>query len=277
MGQALAEGACYAAERLFGGRGVDLLDRIYPRRAGQTSHWTSHWGTGGSVHFPYWLVPVLQWCVDTRDPASDSTHHYTTHALRYLPEHGGEKGPLTWEQVRKVSAKAYGNADVFDPDISYDHPETKVIPAAYHHDKGMLVESLVLCEYEQPRVFSMETPDYAADTALMSKLFSAATGVETTETELDKAGERIFSLLRAIDVRNYGRSRSDDEFAAQTLSHPAFTDNVSLDLRKFGKMLDAYYVHRGWNPANGYPTRGKLAELGLADVADELESLGKLG
>jgi len=277
MGDALAQGACCASERLFGGQGAHLLDRIYPRRAGQTSHWTSHWGTGGTVYFPYWLVPVLQWCVDTRDPASDSTHHYTTHALRYLPEHGAEKGPLTWDQVRAVSAKVYGNADVFDPQYSYGYPETKVIPAAYHHDKGMLVESLVLCESEQPRVFSMETPDHAADTALMSKLFSAVTGLETSEGELDKAGERIFSLLRAIDVRNHNRSRSDDEFAAETLSHPAFTDNVSLDLSEFGKMLDAYYVHRGWNPANGYPTRNKLVQLGLSDVADELESRGKLG
>jgi aldehyde:ferredoxin oxidoreductase len=59
LGDALAEGACYAAERLFGGQGVSLLDRIYPRHAGQTSHWNAHWGTGGNIYFPFWLVPVL--------------------------------------------------------------------------------------------------------------------------------------------------------------------------------------------------------------------------
>jgi len=34
---------------------------------------------------------------------------------------------------------------------------------------------------------------------------------------------------------------------------------------------------QGWDPANGWPTRRKLEELGLADVADELARMGRLG
>jgi len=78
IGDALAEGACYAADRLFGGKGKPLLDRIYPRRCGQVAHWGGHWGPGGEIHFPWWLPPILQWCVDTRDPASDTTHSWTS-------------------------------------------------------------------------------------------------------------------------------------------------------------------------------------------------------
>jgi len=277
FGEALADGTCYAADRLFGGAGKPLLDHIYPRHGGQTAHWVSHWGTGGSVYFPFWLVPVLQWCVDTRDPASDSTHSYTTHALRYAPEHGPDHGPLSRETVRAVSAKIYGNPDVFDPSFTYDAPETKALPAIFHHDRGMLVESLVLCEYEQPRIFSSLKDDHAADTEILSKLFSLATGYETSEEELDRSGERIFNLLRAIDVRNYGRDRDIDFYTAETLTHPAYTDGVVLDLDRFAPMLDKYYELRGWNPGNGWPTRGKLEELGLQEVADQLETLGKLG
>jgi aldehyde:ferredoxin oxidoreductase len=50
-----------------------------------------------------------------------------------------------------------------------------------------------------------------------------------------------------------------------------------LDRTKFQSLLDSYYELSGWNPANGWPTRPRLEELGLADVADELETIGKLG
>jgi len=41
-------------------------------------------------------------------------------------------------------------------------------------------------------------------------------------------------------------------------------------------MLDDYYKLRGWDVTTGMPTREKLEELGLKEVADELERLGKL-
>jgi aldehyde:ferredoxin oxidoreductase len=277
IGDALAEGACYAADRLFDGAGKPLLDHIYPRHMGQTNHWNAHWGTGGNIYFPFWLVPILQWCVDTRDPASDSTHQYSTHMLSYLPVHGPNEGPLSMETARAVCERVYGEAGVADAELGYERPKTKAIPAIFHHDRGMILESLVLCDKENQRVFSMETEDHAADTELMAKLFSACTGYETSEEDLDRAGERIFGLLRAIDVRNYGRDRTVDEQTARDLQHPAFTDGVELDLDRFLEMLDVYYELRGWNPANGYPTRDKLEELGLDDVAEELEAVGRLG
>ena len=35
-------------------------------------------------------------------------------------------------------------------------------------------------------------------------------------------------------------------------------------------MLTAYYQHRGWDEATGKPTREKLTELGMEDVAKDL-------
>ena len=276
LGDALADGTCYAAERLFGGAGIPLLDNIYPRHAGQTEHWAGHWGPGGHCWWPWWLPPLLQWCVDTRDPANDSTHQWTEHVQQYLPQYGPHKGPFPLEKVRAVCAKVYGNPDVGDPAFDYDPPEAKAIPAIWHSDRGMILDSLVLCDYENTRVFSMLSEDGAADTALMSRLFSLATGVETSEKELDKAGERIWNLLRAIDVRNHGRDRSVDEYTIDHLSYPDL-EGVALDRTRFLKVLDKYYELRGWNPANGWPTRAKLEELGLREVADEMEAIGRLG
>jgi len=40
--------------------------------------------------------------------------------------------------------------------------------------------------------------------------------------------------------------------------------------------VDKYYELRGWDVETGLPGRAKLEALGLKEVADELESLGRL-
>jgi aldehyde:ferredoxin oxidoreductase len=40
--------------------------------------------------------------------------------------------------------------------------------------------------------------------------------------------------------------------------------------KKFEQMKDEYYGLRGWDRDRGIPTREKLEELGLGDVADEV-------
>ena len=277
IGDALADGTCYAADRLFSGKGKALLDHIYPRHAGQVTHWTGHWGLGGTIYYPWWLPVLLQWCVDNRDPANDSSHPWTSHVQFYLTQSGPNRGPFSLEKVRAVCAKVYGNPDVGDPAFDYDPPEAKAIPAIWHHNRGMIIDSLILCDYENTRVFSMLSEDGAADTAQMSKLFSACTGIDTSEQELDKAGERIFNLLRCIDIRNYDRDRKIDEQTIDGFMYPGKDDGVMLNRSKFLKLLDKYYELRGWNRRTGWPTRAKLEELGLKEVADELESAGKLG
>lgn len=271
LGDALSDGACYAAERLFNGQGIPLLTRIYPRNCGQTEHWAGHWGPGGAVYWPWWLPPVLQWCIDTRDPANDSTHQWTEHVQPYMPQSGPHKGPYPMEKVRAIFEKVYGNPDICNPDFEYDPPEFKAIPAIWHSHRGMIVDSLVLCDREHTRVFSMTREDGMADTALMSKLFSTCTGFDISEKELDKAGERIWTQLRAIDVRNFGRNRAIDESTLNGFMHPGKDDGVVLDREKFLKLLDKYYELCGWDIQNGYPTRVKLEELGIGDVAEQLE------
>jgi aldehyde:ferredoxin oxidoreductase len=281
LGDALADGACYAAERLFGGQGLPLLDLIYPRRAGQTSHWNAHWIH--PVRFPFLMAPLLQWCTDTRDPASDAIHGYAQHMLTYLPYTAWEgEGAVTLEQARAVCEKVYGEPDACDPAYTYDRPETKAIPAMYHHHRATVNNCMVLCERETIRVFSMESEDYAADTALMAKLYEASTGEKMSEADLDVAGERVYNLLRAIDVRNHGRARNgpsshSDWATVADMIGPSIPDGVPLDLERFSTVLDCYYELRGWNPENGWPTRARLETLGLQDVADELERVGKLG
>jgi aldehyde:ferredoxin oxidoreductase len=276
IGDALAEGTCYAAERLFGGAGIPLLDRIYPRHGGQTDHWTGHWVCSG-IRFPWWLPPVLQWCVDTRDPASDSSHQWAVHVRSHLLAAESGEATFSAEQARAVCGRVYGNADVCDPAFSYDPPETKALPAMWHSHRAMVVNSLILCDYEHTRVFSMLSEDGAADTALMSKLLSAGTGYDISEEALDRAGERIWNQLRAIDVRYFGRDRAIDESTLDGYAYPDYEDGVLLDRERFLSVMAKYYELSGWDAAKGWPTRAKLEELGLGDVADGLQREGKLG
>jgi len=194
-----------------------------------------------------------------------------------MPESGPHRGPFSLEKVGAVCAKVYGNPDVFDPAFVYDPAEVKAIPAIWHSHRGMVVDSLVLCDYENTRVFSSESEDGAADTGLMSQLLSAATGCDMTEEQLDLAGERLWHQLRAIDVAYFGRDRVVDESTLDGFMYPGQDDGVMLDREAFQTLLDSYYELSGWNPANGWPTRDKLEELGLADVAEGLEEAGKLG
>jgi aldehyde:ferredoxin oxidoreductase len=147
----------------------------------------------------------------------------------------------------------------------------------WHSHRGMVVNSLVLCDYEHSRVFSTLSDDGMADTALMSKLLSACTGHEMDEETLDRAGERIWNQLRAIDVRYFGRERAIDESTLDGYAYPAREDGVVLDRTKFVALLTKYYALSGWNPVNGWPTRARLEKLGLGDVADGLEREGRLG
>jgi aldehyde:ferredoxin oxidoreductase len=166
---------------------------------------------------------------------------------------------------------------VCDDRYTYDPPELKALPAMWHSHHGMLVNSLVLCDREHSRVFGTTNEDGKADTGLLAKLFSACTGVQVGEADLNRSGERIWNLLRAIDVRFFDRDRAIDESTLDGFMYPGKDDGVMLARERFVPLLDKYYELSGWNPTNGRPTRAKLDELGLSDVADVLHTEEKLG
>jgi len=74
-----------------------------------------------------------------------------------------------------------------------------------------------------------------------------------------------------------GFSRTDDRLPDRFVNEPMPDGAAKGQVVELDALLDQYYRERGWNPENGYPTRSKLEELGLSDIADELEALGRLG
>jgi len=82
------------------------------------------------------------------------------------------------------------------------------------------------------------------------------------------------NLDRAFNVRE-GYRRADDRppIRMSTEDVPGF-GYPKLAPEVFEPMLDEYYEANGWSADTSIPTRGKLEELGISDVADELDALG---
>ena len=112
----------------------------------------------------------------------------------------------------------------------------------------------------------------------MANIYSAATGIEVSASELITAGERVHNMLKMLNVRE-GFSRKDDKWPAAWLEPLKDNDREIRLMDHFEtkvltaddleKLLDDYYDERGWEVSRGVPTKEKLIQLGLdACVAD---------
>jgi aldehyde:ferredoxin oxidoreductase len=119
----------------------------------------------------------------------------------------------------------------------------------------------------------------------LAGLYSAATGIEMDAYELKRSAERAWNVLKALNVRE-GLSRRDDKFPPKWLEPLKRGDEV-VPMKDFlgikvltpddlEKMLDDYYDERDWDIVTGIPTREKLIEIGLDDIADDLAKKGLL-
>ncbi|MDJ0782094.1 MAG: aldehyde ferredoxin oxidoreductase family protein [Desulfosarcinaceae bacterium] len=109
------------------------------------------------------------------------------------------------------------------------------------------------------------------------KLFHCITGQKRTWEELLAVSERIWTLTRAIslkEVPGFGRAW---DFPPERFSTEPITSGPNkgrlLSREKLERLLDWYYRARGWD-AEGRPTRETYARMGLADEAHVLSAMG---
>ncbi len=112
------------------------------------------------------------------------------------------------------------------------------------------------------------------------RLFKAATGIDMTLNDYYKVADRVYALIRAFWVREYGEkwSREMDYPPARWFEEPLTKGPLKgahLDREKYDTMLSWYYEIRGWDE-RGIPRKSTLEELGLSDVARELEKYVEL-
>lgn len=224
---------------------------------------------GYAYHHVNNLGSVLHWATDTRNPIG-SSHEYK-YPFREPPaevmEHFGLP-PYSRYQIHDLTQTVYEEAGSV---------------TAWVQENQCLKNSLTMCEFWTD-LTNFYSPPQMDLRIFESRVFSAVTGVNMNVEKLAEAGERIWNMRRAVMVRRENRTREDD-----TVNEPYFEkaitcyggvargrQNGPIDRVKFEKLKDRYYELRGWDVKTGRPTRGKLEELGLKDVADKLASLGKL-
>ncbi|MEM2937290.1 MAG: aldehyde ferredoxin oxidoreductase C-terminal domain-containing protein, partial [Candidatus Bathyarchaeia archaeon] len=112
------------------------------------------------------------------------------------------------------------------------------------------------------------------------KFLSAATGLEMTWEDLHMIADRVYALIRAFWVREFGKAWTKDldvppaRWFKEPLTKGALK-GAKLDREKYEAMLQTYYQKRGWDE-RGIPTKKTFNQLGLKDVIGELEKRIKL-
>jgi aldehyde:ferredoxin oxidoreductase len=103
----------------------------------------------------------------------------------------------------------------------------------------------------------------------MVPLVAQATGWAFGEGDFRLAGERIFNLTRAFNVRE-GCTRADDTLPRRLLEEPLVDGPAKGLVMNIGPLLDAYYNFRGWEKETGIPTAAKLKALALDELINEI-------
>jgi len=130
----------------------------------------------------------------------------------------------------------------------------------------MLYDMTGVCKFSRGLMF---------DEGLL-ELSNAVTGFDMSVSEFLTAGERVYNLSKAFNVRE-GFDRKDDTlpdrvFEDEVLYGP--TEGEKLSRRKFQEELDRYYNIRGWDE-EGIPMKRTLNELEMPDVAEEVGSTNR--
>ena len=160
--------------------------------------------------------------------------------------------------------------DYYNVDLGNLVAEYMILPSDRHASDGKgefvakfqslkdLFDALTLCK------FAPLTPTMICD------ILNGITGWEYTPDELLAAGDRSMNIKRAVSVK-CGLSRQQDclpEICLRPLDEGTSADLVP-DMEK---MLREYYDYRSWVWETGRPSKEKLLELGLTQVAEDLYS-----
>jgi len=250
LGPVFAEGMARAirtlgkekfGDTIYQGRFSQMTGERLPLPVSLETAWgqSYHWqgrGFEGTINKVGWLATSLSLMLSSRDTQTNAHHHDT------------------YQNYLKIKD---------DPCHSVLLADSVIM----NEDKADIKDSVTCCDWQSPDLFWPE---------MESEMFTAATGVSMTAEELNFAAVRSRLLYRAILIRNHGRTRDMEVNAIfPSMQYPdSFGETVSWE--DWSDLVDIYYDRRGWDRKTGWPTRAAYEKYGLEDVADELETAGKL-
>lgn len=252
-------------------------------------------GWGMSGHYDprtygyYWAV---NFAIENRDP--------NRHSMTNLLEWTG----LSFEQALPIGKKVWGDevaeaglSDLWrdrNAPLTWKGPESayaNAVIAEFIHNRACIKDTLTVCDWVYPVMTSGQVErDYTGDVSFEYRLYSSVTGDNVDQEGLNKIAERVWALHRCLTLVQWGdwkpvnlREEHDqlpERYFISTEDRilppfpPADPPHPPLEKDKFEATKVEYYKLRGWDVETGIPTRKRLEELGLKDVADKLEANG---
>ncbi len=180
-----------------------------------------------------------------------------SYATSPIGAHHKDAWVISWEV--KIGRDSYSEAKV-----------NKVIE--FQRIRGGMFECLTTCRLPWIEV-GFELDWYP-------RFLKAATGVTVTMENLFTNADRVYTLMRAFWVREYGKcwSRRMDSLPKRWFDEPLTKGpfkGATLDREKYEALLQLYYEKRGWD-SRGIPKKKTLTKLNLSGVAQELSQYVKL-
>ncbi len=280
FGDVLAQGLAKAAQTV--GKAAQELITDFTIKASQSAHYEAR----------LYIITGLFYAMEPRQPIQQ-LHEVSRLVNTWMRQATKqEEGHLSTPVLRAITSRFWGSEAAAD----FSNYDGKALAAKNIQDRQYVKECLILCDFSWPVMYVSNSEDHVGDPTLESQVFAAVTGQAMDEAEMNRFGERVFNLQRAILAREGHRGRESDQLPEQFFTIPlraAFSNpegqvpgkdgeifsrqGMVVDREQFEQMKTEYYQLRGWNPATGLQTRGSLKKLGMADIADGLAKDGLLG
>ncbi|MBI4286740.1 MAG: hypothetical protein HY670_12700 [Chloroflexi bacterium] len=254
-----------------------VLDGYPLRAAQQIGHGSEKWASHGKGSYTYNV-----------GPGTGTTLHYTL-ALNmsnrgYDHLSGGpsiythdfrQRWGLTNELLTGIARERYGDPNAFEP---WTPSLSKALVVYDFENNCATADTAGLCKFAMWFCLCV----HGINMTDVSHLLTEVTGETFTPEDVKKAAERQYVVERAFNARQGMRRVDDYPFVFRWLiekgePNPVFDyDKLPIKLETYDKVMDEYYRLRGCDPKTAIPTRAKLNELGLQDIAADLAKRGLL-
>jgi aldehyde:ferredoxin oxidoreductase len=277
-----------------------FLFEVIPRISEKQGELATALGLGTGYHLEMWGIQEKDWQQD-----QSLAYWKMGHPKHHANEDAGQCGVIINTQYnrdaqchshsnftrnglpikvqKRLAEEIWGSSEAVDAVSAYSPMNIfKAKMAKWSILRKELHDSLSLCNWMGPWVASpLRDRNYSGDDSMESLLYSLVTGDRKSREELDMVAERIFTLHRAITIRDMGsrnlRIQHDtipDWVFSDPSGRPAFTPGtIGMDKQDMSTAMDMFYDEMGWDRKSGAPTTESYRKLGLNDVADELAKL----
>jgi aldehyde:ferredoxin oxidoreductase len=263
----------------------------------------------GVLAFPYWGYPnhlydgrgSLEWGYGSIMSDRDMNEHEFNSIIYWYPQIYGKDGTLPMplqEIVERWTDKMIPfEGDPYMLDFRtgnmYSEHIAKLVAWQRYYSR-FWKQGVGYCDFAFPDFVNSYAPNKEGmSPEAEPRFYNAVTGKDLTFGEGMEIGRKVWNIQNAIWALQ-GRHRDMVKFADYYYERPldmkfpapAFMDGQwtyadvcgrSIDRDKFEEWKTKYYKLEGWDTKTGWPTRDTLEGMGLAHVADELQSKGKLG